>query len=87
MIGIVGTLEIRSMTAPASRWSAVILSVDVTLGACGVDMRTGQREIRLIMIKARRRPTRRGVALGAGLRILALDMVRVQGGLVIVLMA
>ena len=37
------------------------------------------------MIKGRRRPARRGVALRAGLRILSLHVIRVQGSLIVAL--
>ena len=47
----------------------------MTLGAVGIDVRAGQREVRIIVIECRRLPGRRAVALIAGMTELPGDVV------------
>ena len=87
MVRIISANIIRLVTRPAIRRCAFVLPADVTLRAGGSYVCAGQWERGLIMIKRGRRPTSGRVTLRARLRILPLHMVRIDGTLIIGLMA
>ena len=76
-------LEVLQVATYASRVGAgqVVIVVDVTLGALDARVGAGQREARGRVIKRRVQPTRRAVALLAGLREARTDVIGVRGSL------
>ena len=87
MIRVVGTCIIGVVTRPAVRRRAIELAIVVTLRTGCRNVSTGQWEVRVIVIERRRSPGERGVALGAGMIVIARDVIGVVHLLKITLVA
>jgi len=75
------------MAGEAVRGGSSILTIDMTVGACGSLMGAGQREIGVVVIEGGRAPGGGRVAHGAVVRKLIGQMIRFCRLVVIVLMA
>lgn len=83
MIRIRGPLEILQVTRHARGRGEVVVSVHVTLTALHVDMRPGQRERGLGVVKRSRLPGRCRMTHVAGLRNSCSEVIRIGRSLVV----
>ena len=83
VVRIVGFLIIGLMAGPAIGRRAVELTPDMTLRTIGIDVRSGQREIRTIVIECGRLPSGGAVALVTGMTELTCHMVGIHNLLII----
>ena len=83
VIGIGRLLIVRQVAGRALRRGPGVLSVQVALGACGLNVRAGQLEPRQAVIELRPLPVRSVVATGTIRRELAGGMVRVLHRLIV----
>ena len=87
MIGVGRGIIIRLMAREAVRWSACVLTIDMTRGAGNGLMGAGQREIGVVMVEGGWAPCRRRVAHGTIVGELVGQMIGISRSIIIRLMA